>query len=174
VGWRRESFGNLWLQCVIARQVSRAHRRVGWVDRNNSGSKIAQFAGKSSTQPPQRLLFVMGIPQPASKTLIDKTTNLLPIVVASSAGAIFSVLIGNKLITHLNKGAKQLLTSRVPRFSLFFAFPPSKLGRCSETIHDHCLRYWLFSIVFDDALLISILILSLPWVMTHLFVNIYL
>jgi hypothetical protein len=36
------------------------------------------------------------------------------------------------------------------------------------------LRYWLFSIVFDDALLISILILSLPWVMTHLFVNIYL
>jgi len=31
---------------------------VGWVERNNTGAKIAQFAGKSETQPPQRLLFV--------------------------------------------------------------------------------------------------------------------
>ncbi len=26
-----------------------------------------------------------------------------------------------------------------------------KLGRCSETMHDHCLRYLLFSLVFDHA-----------------------
>ena len=31
---------------------------VGWVERNNTGAKIAQFAWKSATQPPQRLLFV--------------------------------------------------------------------------------------------------------------------
>ena len=31
---------------------------VGWVERNNTGAKIAQFAWKSETQPPQRLLFV--------------------------------------------------------------------------------------------------------------------
>jgi hypothetical protein len=61
--------------------------------------------------------------QPASKTLIDKTTNLLPMVVASIARAILSRSIGSKLITHINNGAKQLLTSRVLRFSPFFAFP---------------------------------------------------
>jgi hypothetical protein len=31
---------------------------VGWVERNNTGAKMAQFAGKSATQPPQRLLLV--------------------------------------------------------------------------------------------------------------------
>ncbi|WP_287736048.1 hypothetical protein, partial [Microcystis sp. M113S1] len=35
---------------------------VGWVERNNTGAKMAQFAGKSATQPPQRLLLISSAP----------------------------------------------------------------------------------------------------------------
>jgi len=43
---------------AITDLVVRSPRLVGWVERNNTGSKIAQLAWKSETQPPQRLLFV--------------------------------------------------------------------------------------------------------------------
>jgi hypothetical protein len=38
--------------------VVRSRRLLGWVERNNTGSKMAQFACLSETQPPQRLLLV--------------------------------------------------------------------------------------------------------------------
>lgn len=38
--------------------VVRSRRLLGWVERNNTGSKMAQFACLSETQPPQRLLLL--------------------------------------------------------------------------------------------------------------------
>jgi hypothetical protein len=43
---------------------------VGWVERNNTGSKMAQFDCLSETQQPQRLLFV-GFP------CVNPTDNLI-------------------------------------------------------------------------------------------------
>jgi hypothetical protein len=55
--------------CTLIEAVSLEASQIG-LERNKTGAKIAQFAGKSETQPPQRLLFV-GLPSSTQPKIID-------------------------------------------------------------------------------------------------------
>ena len=51
-------YGKFLAIALFEGNIVRSHRILGWVERNNSGSKIPQVACLSETQPPQRLLLL--------------------------------------------------------------------------------------------------------------------